>query len=79
LKNYKSYKKVSDSFSKKVENGLYHISSSLKFEEILSTGHKINPNDRVFITYRTINNKEEMFELHYDISIKKILDIFLVS
>jgi len=79
FKNYKSYKKLSDSFLKKVKNGLCAVSSSLKFEEILSTGHKINPDDRVFITYRTINNKKEMFELHYDTNKKKILDIFLVS
>lgn len=79
LKNYKSYKKLYDSFLKKTENGLFRITSSLKFEEILSKGHKFNANDRVFITYRTINNRKEMFELHYDTSQNKIIDIFLVS
>ena len=79
LKKYKSYRKLYGSFLKRAENGLHNITSSLKFEEIVSMGHKIVPTDRVFITYRTVNNRKEMFELHYDTNEKKVLDVFLVS
>jgi len=79
LSNQKTFQKVRDSFQKKANVGCWAIAGSLKFEEIMSTGHKINPADRVFVTYRTVNNKKEMFELHYDTSANEILDIFLVS
>lgn len=79
LNNQKAFQKVHESFQKKANEGIWAIAGSLKFEEVLSNEHKINPDDRVFVTYRTVNNKKEMFELHYDTSSNKILDIFLVS
>lgn len=79
LNNLKAFQKVSDSFRQKVNRGLWGISGSLRFEEIPYSDYKINPNDRVFVTQRVINGNREIFELHYDTRINKILDIFLVS
>ncbi|PIP63392.1 hypothetical protein CO165_00110 [Candidatus Roizmanbacteria bacterium CG_4_9_14_3_um_filter_33_18] len=79
LNNLKAFQKVNNSFQQKANVGLWCISGSLKFEELRSVEYKINEHDRVFITYRTINNIKEMFELHYDTKTNTILDIFLVS
>ena len=79
LNKLKGFQKVFESLCKKVKRGLWIISGSLKFEEVLSENHKINSADRVFITYRTVNGKREMFEFHFDTKNHKILDIFLVS
>lgn len=79
LNKLKEFQKMSESFYNKTKRGLWGISGSLKFEEELSANHKINPDDRVFVTHRTINGKREMFELHFDTRSQKLLDIFLVS
>ncbi len=70
---------MSEGLCEKANRGLWAISGSLKFEEVSSEGHKINSADRVFVTYRTVNGKREMFELHFDAKKQKLLDIFLVS
>ncbi len=75
----KGFQKVYESLCKKVERGLWAVSGSLKFEELPYKEHKINKNDRVFVTERVVNGKKEMFELHYDAKVQKLLDIFLVK
>ena len=60
LNNIKAFQKVNNSFQQKANVGLWRISGSLKFEELKSVDYKINEHDRVFITYRTINNIKEM-------------------
>ena len=75
----KGLQKVAKSLCVKAERGIWRISGSLKFEEIPYKGHKINPNDRVFVTERSVNGEREIFELHYDTKAEKILDIFLVK
>jgi hypothetical protein len=79
LTKLKGFQKVSESFYKKIQRGFWTITGSLKFEEISSPTHKINPADRVFMTHRIVNGKKEMFELHFDTKKQKLLDIFLVS
>ena len=75
----KGLQKVAENFCRKVERGIWAVSGSLKFEELPYQEHKINLNDRVFITERSVNGKKELFELHYDTKLQKLLDIFLVS
>lgn len=75
----KGFQKVSESLRKKLQRGLWAISGSLKFEELPYADHKINANDRVFVTNRVVNGKRELFELHFDTKKQKLLDIFLVS
>ena len=75
----KGFQKVYKSICKKAERGLWSISGSLKFEELPYKEHKINQNDRVFITHRVVDGNREMFELHFDTKKQKLLDIFLVS
>lgn len=75
----KGLQKVAENFCKKLQRGLWSISGSLKFEELLHLDYKINPNDRVFVTQRTVNGKRELFELHFDTKEQKLLDIFLIS
>ena len=75
----KGLQKVYKSICKKVERGLWMVSGSLKFEELPYKEHKINQNDRVFVTHRVANGNREMFELHYDAKVQKLLDVFLVS
>ena len=79
LNKLKGFQKVSESFCKKLQRGLWAISGSLKFEELSHIDYKINPNDKVFITQRVISGKTELFELHFDTKKRKLLDIFLVS
>ena len=75
----KGLQKVADSLCTKVSRGVWGISGSLKFEEVPYKEHKINPDDRVFVTERSINGKRERFELHYDTKTEKVLDIFIVK
>lgn len=75
----KGLEKIVESLCTKVERGIWGISGSLKFEELPYQEYKINPNDRVFTTERTVNGKKELFELHYDTKAEKVLDIFLVK
>jgi len=75
----KGLQKVAENLCRKVERGIWAVSGSLKFEELPYQEHKINLNDRVFITERSVNGKKELFELHYDTKLQKLLDIFLVS
>ena len=75
----KGFQKVSESFCKKLQRGLWAISGSLKFEELPYKTHKVNQDDRVFVTERVVNGEREMFELHYDTKKQKLLDIFLVK
>lgn len=71
--------KIAQNLCVKAEQGIWAIAGSLKFEELSHKGHKINSNDKVFITERTVNGKREMFELHYDTNSQELLDIFLVK
>ena len=75
----KGLQKVAKTLCTKVSQGIWRITGSLKFEELPYKEHKINLNDRVFVTERTVNGKREVFELHYDTKKQKLLDIFLVS
>ena len=75
----KGFQKAKISLCKKAELGICAIAGSLKFEEIKCQEHKINPNDRIFVTHRVVNKNTERFELHYDTKEKKLIDIFFVS
>lgn len=75
----KGFQKVENSIRKKFANGIWSVTGSLKFEEILHKEFKVTSHDRVFVTHRVVNNYREMFEIHYDTKEEKILEIFFVS
>ena len=75
----KGLQKIAENLRKKASQGIWGISGSLNFEEVSYEEHKVNPNNRVFVTERSVNGKRETFELHYDTKAKKVLDIFLVK
>ena len=79
LSSLKAFQKVRDSLQKRARIGGGASASSLKFEELPHTDYKMNSNDRVFVTQRTVNGNKEIFELHFDTKEQKLLDIFLVK
>ena len=79
LSSLKAFQKVRGRFQKIANRGCWAIAGSLKFEELPHTDYKINSNDRVFVTQRTVNGNKEIFELHFDTKEQKLLDIFLVK
>ena len=79
LSSLKAFQKVRDSFQKRANIGSWAIAGSLRFEELHYTDYKMNSNDRVFVTHRTVNGNKEIFELHFDTKEQKLLDIFLVK
>ena len=52
---------------------------SLRYIELKDIDYKITPNDKVFINKRMINKEEEIFEVHFDIKERKIIEIFWVK
>ncbi|MCH9757624.1 MAG: hypothetical protein K0U19_00770 [Proteobacteria bacterium] len=75
----KRLQKVAKAIYKRARCGLPAIAGSLRFEELRYEKFKINPDDRVFITSRVVNGRQEMFEVHYDTKKEEILEIFLVA
>lgn len=73
----KPYQKILDSIKNRLKRGIVGISGSLKFEE-LPKQCRVHPDERVFITERRINGQPEIFEIHYDVKEKQIIDVFLV-
>ncbi|HQA74234.1 hypothetical protein [Flavobacterium sp.] len=67
-------KAIQSRFSKK-NIGL----SSFLYEELNSDEYKQFPNCRVFLNKRKIGKQEELFEIHFDTTERKVIDIFLVK
>ncbi len=69
------YKNICQQFDK----GISKMNSSLKYQELKNKNFKENENDRVFNTWRTVNGKRETFEIHFDSSKNKIINVYLVK
>ncbi len=55
------------------------ICGSLKCQKIFDDRFKESKNDKVFHTWRTVNNEKECFEIHFDSKDNKVTQIYLVK
>lgn len=74
-----NYQKVDRSIRGLFKNGYAKITSSLKYREVLEVDYKEHVNDKVFLTSRKINEKSEVFEVHFNCKSGEITNIYLVS
>ena len=76
---FKSFQKIYNCICKNFENGLFYARSSLKYEEIKDVRYKNSPEERVFVTARSVNGQREIFEVHFDCKKKELKNVYLVK
>lgn len=72
-------KSLVSSLQNRFHSRIKSIKTSLKFIEMKELEYKLHSNDLVFQTVKTVRNKKETLEIHYNIVEEKISDIFIVK
>ena len=79
IEDWNLYSSIYESICRRFSKGLSGLKTSTKFEENSLQDFKLNPDDRVFNTWRRIRGEDEIFEVHYDSKEKKLLQVYLVK
>jgi len=75
----KELQEIYKNICKNFEKGLPAIQSSLRFQEIEDENFKESENDKIFQTWKNLENEKEIFEIHFDSRKNKITNVYLVK